>query len=112
MMTVQDIETGVREGVVATILILNDNSYRALRYGQKVLFEGREYGSEHRNPDIVKLAASFGAAGYVIEKPAEIEPVLREAMHCGRLAIVDARIDPDDMAPINPEAILRMRGIQ
>lgn len=112
MMTIQDIETGVREGVVATVLILNDSSYRALRYGQKILFEGRVYGSEHRNPDFVKLAASFGATGYVVEKPAEIEPVLREALDCGRLAIVDARIDPDDMAPINLEAILRMRGVQ
>jgi acetolactate synthase-1/2/3 large subunit len=112
MMTVQDIETGVREGVVATVLILNDNSYRALRYGQKILFAGRVYGTEHRNPDIVKLAASFGATGYVIEKPAEIEPVLREALDCGRLAIVDARIDPDESAPMNLEAILRMRGVQ
>jgi acetolactate synthase-1/2/3 large subunit len=110
MMTLQDVETGVREGVVATCVILNDNSYRALRYSQQLVYGGRIYGSEHQNPDFVKLAESFGAAGYAIETPDQIEPVLKEAMDCGRLAIVDARIDREDPAPANVEAILRMRG--
>ncbi len=111
MMTIQDIETGVREGVVATVVILNDNSYRALRYGQQVIFGGRIHGSEHGNPDFVKLAESFGAAGFLIETPDRIEPVLKEAMNCGKLAIVDARIDVDDIAPTNLSAILKMRGL-
>jgi len=111
MMTVQDIETGVREGIVATVLVLNDNSYRALRYGQQVIYGGRIHGSEYGNPDFVKLAESFGAAGYRIETPDRIEPVLEEAMNCGKLAIVDAQIDIDDIAPTNLQAILKMRGL-
>jgi len=59
----------------------------------------------------VKLAESFGAAGYIIETPDQIEPVLQEAMNCGRLAIVDARIDIDDVAPANFQAIFKMRGL-
>jgi acetolactate synthase-1/2/3 large subunit len=110
MMTVQDIETGIREGLTATVLILNDNSYRALRYGQQVIFGGRIYGSEYGNPDFVKLAESFGAAGFRIETPDQIAPVLKEAMNSGTLAIVDARIDVDDIAPTNLQAILKMRG--
>ncbi len=110
MMTIQDIETAVRENIVATVLILNDNSYRALRYGQQVIYGGRIYGSEHGNPDFVKLAESFGAAGFLIETPEQIEPVLKEAMSCGKLAVVDARIDVDDIAPTNLQAILKMRG--
>jgi acetolactate synthase-1/2/3 large subunit len=111
MMTLQDIETAVREGVTGVVLILNDNSYRALRYSQQLLFEGRIYGTEHSNPDFVKLADAFGAAGYVIETPDRIVPVLEEALSCGKLAIVDARIDPEDPAPANIEAILKMRGM-
>jgi acetolactate synthase-1/2/3 large subunit len=110
MMTVQDIETGVREGIVATILILNDSCYRALRYSQRILY-GRIYGSEYQNPDFVKLAESFGAAGFLIQSPEEIEPVLKQAMGCGKLAIVDARIDADDIVPTNMQAILKMRGL-
>jgi acetolactate synthase-1/2/3 large subunit len=111
MMNLQDMETAVREGVVGTVLILNDNSYRALRYGQQVMYGGRIYGTEHNNPDFVKLADAFGAAGYLIETPDQIEPVLKEAVHCGKLAIVDARIDREDTAPANIEAILKMRGL-
>ena len=111
MMTLQDIETGVREGVTGTVLILNDNSYRALRYSQQVVYGGRIYGTEHTNPDFVKLAEAFGAAGFVIETPDRIVPVLEEAMACGRLAIVDARVDREDPAPANIEAILKMRGL-
>jgi len=104
-------ETGIREGVTGVVLILNDNCYRALRYSQQIIYEGRIYGTEHSNPDIVKLAESFGAAGYVIETPEQIEPVLKEALGCGKLAIVDARIDPEDPAPANIEAMLKMRGL-
>jgi acetolactate synthase-1/2/3 large subunit len=111
MMTLQDIETAVREGVAGTVLILNDNSYRALRYSQQVVYEGRIYGTEHNNPDFVKLAEAFGAVGYLIETPDQIEPVLKEAIGCGKLAIVDARIDREDTAPANIEAILKMRGL-
>jgi acetolactate synthase-1/2/3 large subunit len=111
MMTLQDIETAVREGVTGVVLILNDNSYRALRYSQQLIYGGRVYGTEHSNPDFVKLAEAFGAAGYLMETPEQIEPVLREALGCGKLAIVDARIDPEDPAPANIEAILKMRGL-
>lgn len=111
MMTLQDIETAVREGVTGVVLILNDNSYRALRYSQQILYGGRIYGTEHNNPDFVKLAEAFGAAGFVIEKPDRIEPVLKDALGCGKLAIVDARIDREDPAPANIEAILKMRGL-
>jgi acetolactate synthase-1/2/3 large subunit len=111
MMTLQDIETGVREGVTGVVLILNDNSYRALRYSQQLIYGGRIYGTEHSNPDFVKLAEAFDAAGYVIETPDQIEPVLKDALGCGKLAIVDARIDPEDPAPTNIEAILKMRGL-
>ncbi len=111
MMTLQDIETAVREGVTGVVLILNDNSYRALRYSQQILYEGRIYGTEHSNPDFVKLSEAFGAAGYLIETPDKIVPVLKEALGCGKLAIVDARIDPEDPAPANIEAILKMRGL-
>lgn len=111
MMAVQDIETAVREGIVATILVLNDNCYRALRYSQQILYAGRIYGSEYQNPDFVKLAESFGAAGFLIERPEQIEPTLRQALNCGKLAVVDARIDVDDIVPTNMQAILKMRGL-
>jgi acetolactate synthase-1/2/3 large subunit len=111
MMTVQDIETGVREGIVVAVVILNDNSYRALRYIQSLLHDRRIYGTEYNNPDFVKLAESFGAAGFLIETPDQIEPVLKRALSCGKLAIVDARVDVEDVVPTNMRAILKMRGL-
>jgi hypothetical protein len=37
--------------------------------------------------------------------------VLKEAMACGKLAVVDARIDVNDIVPTNMKAILKMRGL-
>jgi len=60
-MTMQDLETAVRENIHLKILIINDNAYRVLLYRQKFQYQGRVMGTVHGNPDFVKLAESFGA---------------------------------------------------
>ncbi len=108
MMTVQDLETAVREEIPVKILIINDNSYRVLYLRQKFLFEGRVLGTQHSNPDFVKLAESFGAEGIRIEKPSDVKPGLQKMLDCKKPVIVEAIVDPDDMGPTNLEAVFNM----
>ena len=108
MMTVQDLETAVREGIRVRVLVVNDGMYRVLNFRQRMQYGGRVIGTCHGNPDFAALARSFGAAGWRLERPEEIRPVLEEALSTDGPAVVDAIVDPDDMPPANIEAALRM----
>jgi acetolactate synthase I/II/III large subunit len=104
----QDLETAVREGINIKVLILNDFRYRVLNFRQKLQFGGRIIGTEHNNPDFAQLARCFGAAGYRLDSPSQVDQVLDAALAAKGLAVVDVLIDPDDMPPMNAEATLRM----
>jgi acetolactate synthase-1/2/3 large subunit len=108
MMTAQDLETAVREGIDIKILILNDFRYRVLNIRQKLQFGGRIIGTEHNNPDFAQLARCFGAAGYRLDSPGQVDQVLDAALAEKGLAVVDVLIDPDDLPPLNAEAFFRM----
>jgi len=108
MMTIQDLETAVREGLDIKILILNDCQYRVLNVRQKLQFGGRILGTEHGNPDFAELARCFGASGYRLDSPEQIEQVLDAAVSEKGPVVVDVIIDPEDMPPLNILATLRM----
>ncbi len=108
MMTIQDLETAVREGLDIKILILNDCQYRVLNVRQKLQFGGRVLGTEHGNPDFAELARCFGATGYRLDSPDQIEQVLDAALSEKGPVVVDVIIDPEDIPPLNIQATLRM----
>jgi acetolactate synthase-1/2/3 large subunit len=108
LMTVQDLETAVREKIAVKILVINDNSYRVLAFRQRVQFDGHVYGSEHGNPDLVKLAESFGLAAWRLRDGDDVEPVLSSFVAAKFPALVEVVTDPQDIPPTNLEAAMRM----
>lgn len=67
LMTVQDLETAVREGIGVKVLVLNDNAYRVLAFRQRMQYGGRLYGTLHQNPDLLRLAESFGVEPFRLD---------------------------------------------
>ena len=108
MMTVQDLETAVREDIDIKVLVINDSMYRVLNFRQRTQFQGRVIGTEHGNPDIAAMASSFGAHGLRLDKVEDIRPVLQEMLRLEGPVVVDVLADPDDVPPLNFEANLRM----
>lgn len=47
-------------------------------------------------PDFVKLAEAYGAAGFRVTEEKDVEPVLREAFALNKPVIVDVRVDPEE----------------
>ena len=45
------------------------------------------------NPDLVRYAESFGAAGYRVTEPSELQPVLVEAFKSKVPAVIDCPVD-------------------
>lgn len=107
-MTMQDIETCVRERIGIKVFIMNDSQYRVLNIRQKLTFQGRILGTEHSNADFAELARSFGALGLRLDSEEAIDDVLERAMNEEGPVVVDVIIDPDDLPPLNLEANLRM----
>jgi acetolactate synthase I/II/III large subunit len=107
LMTMQDLETAVREKVGVKVVIMNDNSYRVLLMRQKIQKMGRIFGTTHSNPDIVKVAEAFGTEGMVLDSEDTAEECVKFVMKRSDLPLlVDLRLDPEDLPPLNIQASL------
>jgi len=54
---------------------------------------GRDSNIDFNNPDFVQYAQSFGARGFRVESADQLAPVLKEALQCGTVAVVDCPVD-------------------
>ena len=92
LMNSQELETAVREQVPFVTLVFHDNSYSLIGMKQQGKF-GRTSHINFGNPDFVQYAESFGAAGYRVAAAGELQPILRDALACGRPAVIDCPVD-------------------
>ena len=107
MMTMQDLETAVREKVGVKIVISNDNSYRVLLMRQKIQKMGRIFGTTHSNPDFAKVAEAFGAEGIIVDNDAKIqEGVDFVTRRSNKPLVIELRVDPEDLPPLNIQGSL------
>jgi acetolactate synthase-1/2/3 large subunit len=94
-MTMAEIETAVREKLPVLVIVMDDETLSLIRMNQeRKKFENPAHGVTFGNPDMAKLAESFGAFGAKAENIQEFEEVLKKAMDCGKPAIIQAVIDP------------------
>lgn len=108
LMTVQDLETAVRERIAVRLFVINDNSYRVLAFRQRVQFAGRVYGTLHQNPDFLKLADAFGLQAWRISRTADVDDALDGALADPGPSLVEIVTDPDDIPPTNLTAAMGM----
>jgi acetolactate synthase-1/2/3 large subunit len=80
MFGVQELATAVQYKIGLITLIFNNNAFGNVRRDQINFFDGHVYGAELRNPDFVKLAESFGAAGYRANSPQQFRTLLEQAL--------------------------------
>ena len=92
LMNVQEIETAMRINTPIVIIIWNDSNYGLIKWKQQAQF-GRESNINFSNPDFVKLAESFGAKGYRIEKTADLQPTIEQAIKDNTVVIIDCPVD-------------------
>jgi acetolactate synthase I/II/III large subunit len=93
-MTSQELATSVLEDLPIVVVIVNNGHLGMVRQWQDMFFEER-FSQIHLTrevPDYARLAEAYGAAGFTFESEGELEGALREALECGRTAVVDARV--------------------
>ena len=78
LMNIQELATAVQYGIPAVQLVWEDGGYGLIRWKQEMGFK-RHSHTEFRNPDLVKLASSFGAHAKRVNRPGDLRPALRKA---------------------------------
>ncbi|MGH8710723.1 MAG: biosynthetic-type acetolactate synthase large subunit, partial [Burkholderiales bacterium] len=79
-MCIQELSTCKQYRMPIKIVNLNNRYMGMVRQWQQ-FFHGNRYSESYMDalPDFVKLAESYGHSGMKIEKPADVEPALKEA---------------------------------
>ncbi len=113
-MNIQELATAVQNELPVNILILNNGYLGMVRQWQELFYE-RRYSSTPLlgNPDFVRLAEAYGAAGRRITEPGDVRDALREALGSPKVWVLDFVIEPEEnVFPMVPagEAIDRMIG--
>ncbi|WP_321404335.1 biosynthetic-type acetolactate synthase large subunit [Maridesulfovibrio sp.] len=96
-MNIQEMMTAVCNNLPVKIVILNNGYLGMVRQWQE-LFYNRNYCETcmDAQPDFVKLAEAYGAAGYRVTEEKDLEPILKEAFSNGKPTIIDVRVDPEE----------------
>ena len=96
-MCIQELSTCKQYRLPIKIINLNNGYLGMVRQWQE-MFHGNRYSESYVDalPDFVKLAEAYGHVGMRIEKPADVEPALREAFtkHKNELVFMDFITDP------------------
>jgi acetolactate synthase-1/2/3 large subunit len=90
---VQELASAVQQNIGVVTVIFNNSSYANVRRDQQRLYDGHIIGADLENPDMVKLAESFGADAYRVDSPATLKPVLEKAIDNDRPAVIDVTIE-------------------
>jgi acetolactate synthase I/II/III large subunit len=92
LMNLQDLETAVRMKLNMAIVVFNDSSYNLIKWKAVKKF-GAAHGVDFTNPDFIKVAEAFGAAGLRLRSAGDFEPMLRDALTRDVPVVIDVPID-------------------
>ncbi|MEQ9564616.1 MAG: thiamine pyrophosphate-dependent enzyme, partial [Pseudomonadales bacterium] len=93
-MLMGDFVTAVKYDLPIVVLVFNNAklAFITLEQEAKGLPDG---GTDLHNPDFAAFAKACGGAGYTVERPEQLEPMIKEALAENRPAVIDIFVDPD-----------------
>ncbi|MEZ4523542.1 MAG: thiamine pyrophosphate-binding protein [Thermomicrobiales bacterium] len=106
--TMPELATAVRHQIPLVAIVINDGAFGNVKYIQQTRYGGREIASTLGNPDFVKLAESFGAAGLRATNAEELGRAVREGFENNHPTLIDVPVDR--LPPIRMITRGRIRG--
>jgi acetolactate synthase-1/2/3 large subunit/sulfoacetaldehyde acetyltransferase len=94
-MTLSEIGTAVSHGINTVCVVMNNGCWGAEKSYQRDFFGERYIGADVPNPPYDRVAELYGAAGFRVERTADMSDALAAALACGKPAIIDVMVDPD-----------------
>ncbi|MDH5443141.1 MAG: biosynthetic-type acetolactate synthase large subunit [Candidatus Hadarchaeaceae archaeon] len=97
LMNSQELATVVENKINVVSCIFNNRYLGMVKQWQDMFFQKRRSATcLGKVPNFVKLAEAYNAWGDRATRPSEVAPKLREALRCGKPAVLDIPIDPDE----------------
>ncbi len=93
MFGMPELASAVQQNIGLVTVVFNNSAFGNVRRDQQERFNSHLIGADLDNPDFVKLAESFGAAGYRVNSPADLKPVLAKAIDDDKPAIIDVIVE-------------------
>jgi acetolactate synthase I/II/III large subunit len=113
MYNVQELSTMAQQRIPLVTVVFNDNAYGNVRRIQALRYNGHVIASDLHNPDFVKLAESFGVAGYRAEGVEAFRKTLRAALAANEPALIEVPMPSTielagafPMEPLPPRPVL------
>jgi acetolactate synthase-1/2/3 large subunit len=88
-----ELATAAHHGIAVVAVVFRDDAFGNVLRMQQEGFD-REIASRLRNPDLVKVAESFGVAGHRVEQPEGLGAAMDKALASGEPALIDVPIGP------------------
>jgi pyruvate dehydrogenase (quinone)/pyruvate oxidase len=93
-MLMAEFATAVQYNLQIKVVIIKNNTLGMIRWEQMAFLGNPEYGVELSPIDFAEFAESCGGRGYSISEPAEVRPVISQAMGEKKPTIIEAYVDP------------------
>lgn len=94
MMTIQELETAVRENIKVIAIVVNNNMFGTIRAHQEVQFPGRVLGTPLTNPSFSEVAKLYGCNGALVTKNEDFAGVFKEALESDKPYVIEIQTDP------------------
>lgn len=93
-MNIQELATAVIYNLPVKVAIINNSYLGMVRQWQELFYNERySYTYLSTAPDFVKIAEAYGAVGLRATRPAEVEPVIKEALSIRKPVFMDFVVD-------------------
>jgi acetolactate synthase I/II/III large subunit len=99
LMYPQELGTAVQHSASVIVLVINNGKYGTIRMHQERHYPGRVIATDIMNPDFVALARSFGAFAERVEATERFPDAYRRAQAARRPALLELRVDPEQLTP-------------
>ena len=92
MYTMPELATAVKYNIPLVAVVFNDGAFGNVKRIQQEMYDGKVMASSLTNPDFVKLAESFGAAGIRATDANELRSAIREGFANNHPTLIDVPV--------------------
>lgn len=89
---VMELSTAVQQDLALVTVVFTDGAFGNVKRMQKELYGGREIASTLHNPDLVRLAESYGVEAFCAESPEQVRAAIERGLDSPGPTLIEAPV--------------------